>query len=229
MITLEINTSPTPKHFWRWLSFSQVGYVSLLGGTSFLSWTHFHNPKLHAAKGEHFKRYAAYPSIHQSSSNISEKKIHTVSFLLTPWRKHVSWDFMHWKWFLFSNGFVLVFKQRIFKKTMHLPGFSGGAWLVVNQFSGGKDMLRVVAKSWWLDNPTAKTTLTFRKVIVLGVFLEEFWFVPSKWKCCKLNLKWFAYHKLCGYAHFLSNDTFTSFTVNGSVKSLAFLRQSWKW
>ena len=34
-------------------------------------------------------------------------------------------------------------------------------------------MLRVVAKSWWLDNPAAKTILTFRKVIVYGVFLEE--------------------------------------------------------
>ena len=35
-------------------------------------------------------------------------------------------------------------------------------------------MLRVVAKSWWLDNPTAKTILTFRKVIVYGVVLKSF-------------------------------------------------------
>ena len=104
MIILETNTSPTKALLKMTIVFPQVGYVSSLEGTSFLSWTHFHNPKLHAAKGEHFKRYAAYPSIQQSSNNISEKKIYTVSFIWTPWRKHVSWDFMHWTWFLLFNG-----------------------------------------------------------------------------------------------------------------------------
>ena len=97
----------------------------------------------------------------------------------------------------------------------------GGACLVIKHVSGGRCCCTKLLAGWskWKN----KTILACCKVIVRRFSQRVLrWF--GKWKCCMLNLKWFEYRKLCALG--TSNHTFA---VNWSVKSLATLRQSWKW
>lgn len=88
-------TRRLPKHFWRWLSFPQVGYVSPWRVLHFYHELIFIIPNFMQPKVNILSdMQLTLPFIKvQRSNKISEKNWHTVdvrsSFFLAPWRKHV--------------------------------------------------------------------------------------------------------------------------------------------
>ena len=78
------------------------------------------------------------------------------------------------KWFLLFNGFVLVFKQSMFKKTMHLPGFSGGHDLLSISFLGEGTCCVLLQKvGGWIIQPQ-KRYWHFVRWLFMAFFLKSF-------------------------------------------------------
>ena len=176
MITLESNTSPTKALlkmiilFPRWDMLVPWRVLHFYHELIFII-PNFMQPKVNISNDMQL----TLPFIKVQTT--SRRKKYTVSFLWTPWRKHVSWDFMHWTWFLLFNGFVLFFCNVFWRKRCIYLGFPGGMTCCQSGFWGKEHVAKKVGG--WIIQPQ-KRYWHFVRWLFMAVFLEEFdFFFPN--------------------------------------------------